>query len=169
MSVPPRIFLLSPARLDGERARLLSRPATMFPLARALHSGEGATIGEVFSFLSGLYFRGKLAYAEAFARPPPKLKSGVFIITTNRGLLTPSTRVSLDNLASLAGTEIGHSSEEFRIPLQRDAEWVASSLGRRGEPVFLGSIASAKYVEVLLSIFDEQLLFPGEFVGRGDM
>jgi hypothetical protein len=125
--------------------------------------------GEVFSFLSGLYFRGKLAYAEAFAHPPPKLKSGVFIITTNRGLLTPSTRVSLADLASLARTEIGHSSEQFRVPLQRDAEWVASSLGARGEPVLLGSIASAKYIDVLLSIFDEQLRFPGEFVGRGDM
>src|ERR671916_2402379 len=100
MDVPPRIFLLSPARLDGERAHLLFRPATMFPLARALHSGEGATIGEVFSFLSGLYFRGKLAYAEAFARPPPKLKSGVLVITTNRGLLPASTRVTLADLAA---------------------------------------------------------------------
>ena len=167
--MPPRIFLLSPARLDGERARLLFHPATMFPLARALHSGEGATIGEVFSFLSGLYFRGKLAYAETFARPPKKLESGIFIITTNRGLLTPSTRVSLDDLASLAETEIDHSSEQFRIPLQRDAQSVAHSLGQRGEAVLLGSIASAKYTDVLLSIFDEQLLFPEEFVGRGDM
>jgi hypothetical protein len=33
----------------------------------------------------------------------------------------------------------------------------------------LGSIASAKYTDVLLSIFDKQLLFPEEFVGRGDM
>src|SRR5215213_7516705 len=90
-------------------------------------------------------------------------------MTTNRGLLTPSTRVSLDDLASLAGTQIGHSSEQFRIPLQRDAEWVATSLGRRGEPILLGSIASAKYIDVLLSIFDEQLLFHGEIVGRGDM
>jgi hypothetical protein len=169
MDGPPRIFLLSPARLDGERARLLFRPATMFPLARALRSGEGAPIGEVFSFLSGLYFRGKLAYAEAFARPPKKLESGVFIITTNRGLLTPSTRVHLDDLARLAETEIDLSSEQFRIPLQRDAQWVASSLGRRGQPVLLGSIASAKYIHVLLSVFDEQLLFPQEFVGRGDM
>ena len=165
----PRIFLLSPARLDGERARLLFHPATMFPLARALHSGGGATLGEVFSFLSGLYFRGKLAYAETFARGPKKLKSGIFIITTNRGLLTPSTRVSLDDLASLSETEIDHSSEQFRIPLQRDAQSVAHSLGQCGEAVLLGSIASAKYTDVLLSIFDEQLLFPEEFVGRGDM
>jgi hypothetical protein len=169
MPVPPRIFLLSPARLDGKRARLLFHPATMFPLARALHSGGGATIGEVFSFLSGLYFRGKLAYAETFARPPKKLKSGIFIITTNRGLLTPSTRVTLDDLASLAQTEIERSSQQFSIPLQRHAQWVAASLGRGGEPVLLGSIASPKYVDVLLSVFDKQLLFPKEFVGRGDM
>src|SRR5207253_10655448 len=67
---PPRIFLVSPARLDGKRAHFLFRPVTMFPAARALHSPAGATIGEIFTFLSGLYFRGKLAYAEAFARRP---------------------------------------------------------------------------------------------------
>src|SRR5918995_6731945 len=113
MPAPPRIFLLSPARLDGERARLLFHPATMFPLARALHSGGGATIGEVFSFLSGLYFRGKLAYAEAFARPPKGLNSGVFVITPNRGLLAPSVRVTLDDLACLAKTHIDAAAEEF--------------------------------------------------------
>jgi hypothetical protein len=169
MPAPPRIFLLSPARLDGERARLLFHPATMFPLARALHSGGGATLDEVFSFLSGLYFRGKLAYAEAFARPPKKLESGTFVITTNRGLLVPSTRVTLDDLASLSRTDIGRSSEQFRAPLRRDAESLAKALGRHGELVLLGSIASAKYVDVLLSVFDQQLLFPQEFVGRGDM
>ena len=131
----PRIFLLSPARLDGERARLLFHPATMFPLARALHSGGGATLGEVFSFLSGLYFRGKLAYAETFARAPKKLKSGIFIITTNRGLLTPSTRVSLDDLAGLSESEIDHSSEQFRILLQRDAQSVTRS-GRAVRPFY---------------------------------
>src|SRR3954463_13136363 len=88
-SFPPRIFLLSPARLDGKRARLLFHPVTMFPTARALHSGAGAPIGEIFTFLSGLYFRGKLAYSEAFARPARGLGSGVFVITPNRGLLAP--------------------------------------------------------------------------------
>lgn len=166
---PPRVFLLSPARLDGERARLLFRPVTLFPMARALHSGAGASIGEVFAFLSGLYFRGKLAYAEAFARPPEGLGSGVFVITTNRGLLAPSTRVTLDDLARLAETDIGPSSEAFRAPLERDAEALARALGKGGEPVLLGSIASAKYVEVLLSAFPQELLFPAEFVGRGDM
>src|SRR3954451_6102551 len=99
-SSPPRIFLLSPARLDGKRAHLLFHPVTMFPVARALHSPAGATIGEIFTFLSGLYFRGKLAYAEAFARPPAGLESGVFVITPNRGLLIPSVRITLDELAA---------------------------------------------------------------------
>lgn len=111
--LPPRIFLLSPARLDGKRAQLLFQPATMFPVARALHSGEGATIGEIFTFLSGLYFRGKLAYAAAFARPPRALTSGVFVITPNRGLLEPSVRLTLTDLADLAKTDIDPSAEAF--------------------------------------------------------
>ena len=41
--------------------------------------------------------------------------------------------------------------------------------GKRCEVVLLGSIATAKYVEPLLAIFGERLLFPSAFVGRGDM
>jgi hypothetical protein len=168
-NLPPRIFLLSPARLDGKRAQLLFHPVTMFPVARALHSPAGATIGEIFTFLSGLYFRGKLAYAEAFARPPQGLDTGVFVITPNRGLLLPSIRMTLDDLASLAKTDIGASAEEFRKPLLDDAKVLAKTLGPWGEPVLLGSIATPKYVDVLLSAFPQELLFPAEFVGRGDM
>src|ERR1044072_8089217 len=137
--LPPRIFLLSPARLDGKRAQLLFHPATMFPVARALHSNAGAPIGEIFSFLSGLYFRGKLAYATAFARPPRALKSGVFVITPNRGLLAPSVRLTLNDLTDLAKTDIDPRAEAFRKPLRQDAEALAEALGPRGEPVLLGS------------------------------
>ena len=168
-SSPPRIFLLSPARLDGRRAHLLFHPVTMFPVARALHSTAGAPIGEIFTFLSGLYFRGKLAYAEAFARPPLGLNSGVFVITPNRGLLAPSVRMTLDDLARLAQTNIDPSAKEFRKPLQQDAAALAQALGSVGQPVLLGSVATPKYVEVLLSAFRQELLFPAEFVGRGDM
>src|SRR5262245_23606495 len=140
----PRVFLLSPARLDGERARLLFEPVTLFPVARVLRSDGGAPLGEVFSFLSGLYFRGKLAYAEAFARPPANLKSGVFVITTNRGLIPASNRITLEDLAAFAALDIAQSSEPFRAPLQRDAEALAQALGWYGEPVLLGSIATAK-------------------------
>lgn len=164
----PRVFLLSPARLDGERARMIFRPATPFPVAAALRSKEGAPIGEVFRFLSGLYFRGKLAYADAFARPP-KRAGGVLVITSNRGLLPASTRVTIDDLARFAETDIHASSESFRGPLERDARELARALGPHGEPVLLGSIATAKYVDALLSVFGDRLLFPAEFVGRGDM
>jgi len=141
----------------------------MFPVARALHSTAGAPIGEIFTFLSGLYFRGKLAYAEAFARPPRGLNSGVFVITPNGGLLAPSVRVTLDDLARLAKTDIDPSANEFRKPLQKDAKALAQALGPRGEPILLGSIATRKYVDVLLAAFPQELLFPSEFVGRGDM
>jgi hypothetical protein len=35
--------------------------------------------------------------------------------------------------------------------------------------VLLGSIASAKYVDLLLPVFGDRLMFPIHFVGRGDM
>jgi hypothetical protein len=63
-----RVFLLSPAYAGGERARMILSERAKFDLARRLRSRERATLGEVFAFLSGLYFRGKLAYANAFAR-----------------------------------------------------------------------------------------------------
>lgn len=166
-----RVFLLSPARLDGERARLLFRPEASFPLARALRSSEGAPLGDVFRFLSGLYFRGKLAYAETFARPPQRTSAtvGALVITTNRGLVPACTRVTLDDLVRFAETDIHHAEGAFRTPLARDAEALARALGPHGKPVLLGSIATAKYVDVLVSVFDGRLLFPAEFVGRGDM
>lgn len=79
-----RVFLLSPASCSGERARLVLRGDARFDLALRLRSRDGAALGEVFSFLSGLYFRGKLAYANAFARPPDDM-DGVLVITPSRG------------------------------------------------------------------------------------
>src|SRR5207253_9073079 len=64
-----RVFLLSPANCNGKRAQLTLREAADFDLARRLRA-EGAPLGELFSFVSGLYFRGKLAYALRFAQPP---------------------------------------------------------------------------------------------------
>src|SRR5215831_4600512 len=88
----PRIFVLSPANIAGERARVILRDEAQFPLAVRLRA-EGVPLGEVMSFMSGLYFRGKHAYARAFARPPDGL-AGAFVVTTNRGLLPAETRVT---------------------------------------------------------------------------
>jgi hypothetical protein len=171
-TIPPRVFLLSPARLDGERGKLLFQPATLFPVARALRTRDGCAIGEVFRFVSGLYFRGKLAYANAFARAPASaewMRAGALVITQNRGLVPVETRVCLEHLESFASTDIHAKEAAFRRPFERDARLVADAVGEEGEVVLLGSIASAKYVEVLLEVFGERLLFPKDFVGRGDM
>ena len=77
--------------------------------------------------------------------------------------------MTLDDLTRLAQTDIDPSAKEFRKPLQKDAKALAQALGPRGEPILLGSIATRKYVDVLLSAFTQELLFPAEFVGRGDM
>lgn len=167
-----RVFLLSPARLDGARGKLLFDPVTLFPVARALRTREGCPIGEVFRFVSGLYFRGKLAYGSAFALPPegaPWMGSGALVITQNRGLVPAETRVCLEHLEAFASTDIRPTEPAFRKPFERDALLVRDAIGAEADVVLLGSIASAKYVDVLVDVFGERLLFPKDFVGRGDM
>src|ERR1700719_3119169 len=80
-----RIFLLSPAYAGGRRAQMILSERAEFALAQKLRS-ERATIAEVFTFLSGLYFRGKIAYANTFANLGTGT-SGVFVITPTRGLV----------------------------------------------------------------------------------
>ena len=80
-----RIFLLSPAHCGGLRAQMVLSERASFALALRVRVGTGAPLGEVFSFLSGLYFRGKLAYARAFASPSDG-RAGVFVITPTDGL-----------------------------------------------------------------------------------
>src|SRR5437667_10759902 len=100
-----RISLVSPAYVGGERARMILSDHAEFELPRKLRSKRGAPIAEVFTFLSGLYFRGKIAYANAFARPVPGIP-GIFVITPTRGLVDASTRVRLDDLREFATVDI---------------------------------------------------------------
>ena len=163
-----RIFLLSPAYAGGERARMVMSERAQFDLARRLRSSEGVSLAEVFTFLSGLYFRGKIAYANAFARVKNGA-SGVLVITPTRGLVDAATRIGLDDLSEFAEGDIDLADPRYRKPLERDARKLAKRLTPKCEVVLLGSIASKKYVEVLLAHFGNQLRFPGDFVGRGDM
>lgn len=146
---------------------LVLSPRARFPLARAVQAG-GAPLGEVFRFASGLYFRGKLAYAEAFARPPPGLP-GALVIAPGAGLLPAGLAVRSEHLRAFAAVPVEARDARFRGPLLEAARLVAERIGERGEVVLLGSIASDKCVEPLLSVFGERLLFPLDFVGRGDM
>jgi hypothetical protein len=163
-----RIFVLSPAYCGGERAQLLLRKEAQFALAHCLRSEPGAPLGELFTFASGLYFRGKLVYGQAFARPCVGAPA-VAIITPTRGLLLPETRVRLEQFQEFASVDIGLSDDRFRQPLIQTAKDLSAQLDRSCEVVFLGSIASAKYSEILISIFGERLRFPVDFVGRGDL
>jgi hypothetical protein len=163
-----QVFLLSPARCDGARARQLLHPAAAFDLAERLRGREGAPLGEVFSFLSALYFRGKLAYASAFAQRTASAPAS-WIITTDRGLLTPEHAVQRDDLIAFSQVDIGAGDERYVTPLFRDAERLAASIGTATRVVLLGSIATGKYADILMQVFEDRLVFPIEFVGRGDM
>jgi hypothetical protein len=161
-----RVFLLSPANLSGRRAGYLLAPRSNFALAAKM-SGEGASLGEVFSFVSGLYFRGKLAYARAFAAE--EFETCVHVITAARGLMSPLARIAHEDLRDMAGVKIHHENAEYRAPLVRDAEKLAAALADGDEVVLLGSIATPKYLEPLSMAFGARLMVPAEFVGRGDM
>ncbi|HYF40213.1 MAG TPA: hypothetical protein VD930_11025 [Gemmatimonadales bacterium] len=163
--LPPRIFLLSPAHCGGKRAAILLNERAGFPLAERLRSA-GITLGEAFSFLSGLYFRGKLTYAGRFARPPAGVP-GVQVITTDRGLLPAHTPVRPTDLRQFGGVDIRADMPAYRGPLHRDLLRLAEIPDL--QIVLLGSVASGKYVDVLLEVMGDRLLFPVEFVGRGDM
>jgi hypothetical protein len=168
--MPDRIVLLSPANLGGKRAELLLGGRGRFALAERLRRGEPVPLGEAFSFLSGLYFRGKLAYARRFVRPVAGV-AGIQVITSNRGLLPVDTPVTAEELRGFADTAIHADEPLYREPILRDVAALHQA-GERGgtwDVVLLGSIATGKYVDVLLDVVGERLLFPTEFVGRGDM
>lgn len=165
--MPPRVFLLSPANCSGQRARMVLSENARFDLAVRLRTG-GAPLGEVFAFMSGLYFRGKLAYALAFASPPPGT-DGVLVITPTSGLRPAHETVTAARLRAFAEVDIARDDPRYRRPLLRDCRRLARALDGQAEIVLLGSVATTKYVEVLQEAFGPRLRFPAEFVGRGDM
>ena len=168
-----RIFLLSPANCGGTRAKQVMSPNATFALAAALRSEEGAPLGDLFSFMSGLYFRGKLAYARRFVRPAepdnPLVGAGIHVITANAGLRSPDTLVTQDAIRAFGKGDIDADNAKYRRPLEASARALLAEIGPECDVVLLGSIASPKYVEVLTAIFGARLTFPIAFVGRGDM
>lgn len=162
-----RIFLLSPANAGGDRGKMLLRPDAKFDLAARLRR-EGAPLGEAFAFISGLYFRGKLAYAQAFATPPEGIP-GAFVITSGYGLIPPETPVSFEQLVRIASVPIDASESRYREPLERSSRSLDQMAGPGCDFVLLGSIATPKYLEPMAGVFGGRLLFPQEFIGRGDM
>ncbi len=136
-------------------------------MAERLAAGA-LTLGEAFAFMSGLYFRGKLAYARAFGCCPHG-GPATFVITPTRGLQSPELIVSTALLEEFASLDVGKGGARYWAPLERDARRVATDLGLDTPVVLLGSIATDKYVNVLAEAFGERLACPVAFVGRGDM
>lgn len=163
-----RVFLLSPANCNGVRAGWILRPGARSDLARRLRTPEGASLAEVFSFLSALYFRGKLAYARAFAQPPGA-SPGVLLITPSAGLMPDSASVRLSRLRGFSRVPISIKNRRYRSALLRGVKQLAREIGADCEVVLLGSIATGKYLDILNQAFGEQLRVPAEFVGLGDM
>jgi hypothetical protein len=163
-----RIFLLSPANTNGKRAAILMSDRAEFDLAKRLRSPGGAPICELFSFLSGLYFRGKYAYSTHFARPP-KDHAGHYVITSNSGLISPAESVDLERLRSFGNIPIDTCEPRYTEPLRTSVNKLARSLPQDCEVVLLGSIATNKYCDILVESFSARIKFPHEFVGRGDL
>ena len=137
--------------------QLLLNSNSEFELAQRIRR-QRAPLGELFSFISSLYFRGKVAYA----------KSGfpsTFVVTTSRGLLSPETVITLDDLLEMSAVSIDPGDAPYREPLCQDARALAGVLPTGSQIVLLGSIASGKYVDPLLEIFGANLLFPSRIRG----
>jgi hypothetical protein len=165
---PPQtstLFLLSPANLSGKRGKQLLAPDAGFELARRLRSPEGAPLDEVFSFVSSLYFRGKVSYARAFGTElPPAL-----VITAGGGLCLPDERVTLSRLRDWANVSVQYDNPHFTAPLLRHATELLQRVGQSTRFVLLGSVASRKYVVPLLDVLGDRLFFPTSFASLGDM
>ena len=154
------VFLLSPAFCGGRRAGILLSERSDAVTTREFRAGR-LSLGQAFAFMSGLYFRGKLAYAERFGDP--------YVITPTRGLQPPSLPFTLALLREFAVGDVSLDNPEYRSALERDAAALAKRIGKRSHVVLLGSVASGKYVDVLLPILGDRLRYPTSFVGRGDM
>jgi hypothetical protein len=161
-----RLFLLSPAFVGGKRAQLLLNPRATFPLALTFHA-KGLPLADVFAFASGLYFRGKITYARRFARPDRG--DAVRVITSNRGLLDPDIIIGPKELVAFGATQIDEDDPAYHEPLRRAAATWAAEADPPRTAILLGSVATMKYRRVLVEVFGPRLMFPGDFVGRGDM
>ena len=162
-----QVFLLSPAYCAGRRAAILLNPKSKAGVAAQLRDGT-LTLGEAFSFMSGLYFRGKLAYAMRFGRGTSTV-SAVAVITPTRGLQSPDLPVSVDLIREFASVDISADEARYAAPLERDVREFAARLPPHSRAVLLGSVATTKYVDLLSRILGDRLHFPPEFIGRGDM
>src|SRR5690349_18334498 len=114
------VFLLSPAFCGGRRAAILLNAKSQAVTALEFRSGR-MSLGRAFAFMSGLYFRGKLTYAERFGE--------ALVITPTRGLQPPSLPFNLALLREFAVGDVSLDNPAYRRALERDATALAESIG----------------------------------------
>lgn len=162
------MFLLSPADVNGIRARHILRAGARNDLALRYREGCLA-IEDAFAYMSALYFRGKLAYARAFATCGERPIEPARVITAGYGLVPFGWLLDPERIRKLRRTEVSLDCRAYVQPLKKSCLELASHLTESDEVVLLGSVATGKYLEILLPIFGERLRFPRAFVGTGDM
>ena len=158
-----KVFLLSPASTSGLRAKQLMSPRAQFPTALRYQAGE-VMIAEAFAFMSALYFRGKIAYALHFGGP-----ENSYVIAPGFGLVPPTWTLDEARMKKMSRTDVDVKDRTYVKTLRDTATKLAKSIDDDAEVVLLGSVASGKYVDILLPIFGERLRFPHAFAGLGDM
>jgi hypothetical protein len=158
-----KVFLLSPANASGTRAKQLMSPRAQFPTAQRFRAGE-VMIAEAFAFMSALYFRGKIAYALHFGGV-----ENSYIIAPGFGLVPPTWTLDEARMKKMSQTDVDVKNRTYVKTLRDTANKLAGNIDDDAEVVLLGSVASGKYVDILLPIFGDRLRFPHAFAGLGDM
>src|SRR3979411_2796271 len=87
-----RVFRLSPANSSAIRGQLLLKRSSSLEFAHRFQR-QGEPLGDIFSFISSRYFRGKVAYAEVFANAPTGLPPAL-VTTSSRGPLPHETTIT---------------------------------------------------------------------------
>jgi hypothetical protein len=124
-------------------------------------------IGEVYTSISSLYFRGKLAYARRYARVPHDV--GVRVITSDRGLVAADAPITLNDLSRMAGAAIDEREPAYRRRLTESAAELVERVEDDCLVVLLGSLATRKYLDPLHDALGDRLRVPKDFIGLGDM
>lgn len=143
------------------------RPGSTLALAKRLDAGT-LSLGEAFTFMSGLYFRGKIAYARVFEQRANG-RPATYVITPTRGLQSPDLPITRAIVEEFAAVDVADDEPRYVEPLVADARALAAALPAHARVVLLGSVATSKYVELLGEALGTRLHFPSDFIGRGDM
>jgi len=156
----PQTFLLSPADCGGPRAKRLLRRLKEDPVARP-------SLGDGFREISALYFRGKLDYARRFANPRPG-QVPVWVITPSRGIRPVTDALDAKALGEFGAARIAENHQPYRQALDASLADLCDVLTDRDRVVFLGSLATRKYIDAL-GVLGRRVVAPHAFDGLGNM